>query len=75
MEIELSFLSCERDRPPSLAPHHTRSVGVTDVRDQPPFMVNRVLHSSVGKKADALSTPLINLGAGYELSLWFSLVV
>jgi hypothetical protein len=74
MKTTHSFQSCERDGPPSLAPHHAGSVGVTGVWDRPPFVVSRALHSSVGEKADALSVPLINPGVGSELSLQFSLV-
>jgi hypothetical protein len=40
--------------------------------DQPLFVESWVLHGSGGKKADVLSTPLINLGGGSEPSLQLS---
>jgi hypothetical protein len=48
--------------------------GVIGVWDQPSSVVNGTLQGSGGKKANALSAPLINLGIGSEQSLQLSLV-
>jgi hypothetical protein len=75
METTHSFLSCERDRPPSLLPHRVAWVGVVSVWDQPPFVASGTLQGSDGEKANAPSTPLINPSVGSKPSLWFPFVV
>jgi hypothetical protein len=72
LETAQFFWSCECDGSPSLVSHHARWVGVIGVWDQPLFMVSGTLHGLGSEKADTLSTPPINLGMGFESSLWLS---
>jgi hypothetical protein len=50
-------------------PPRAGCIGVTGALDQPLFMESRALYGSGGKKADALTTPLINPSVCSELSL------
>jgi hypothetical protein len=72
MKTTRSFQSCECNRSPSFVPQRAGWVGVTGALDQPLFMESWALYGSGGKKADALSMPLINQGMGYEPSLQLS---
>jgi hypothetical protein len=74
MEVKsrCSFLGYGRTGLLSSGAHHTRWVDTAGARDRLLFVLNLVSHGSGGEKADVLSLPHINPGAGFKPSLWFS---
>jgi hypothetical protein len=56
----------------SLGSHRAGWVDVAGARDRHLFVSNVASHGSGGKKADVLSSPLINPCAGFEPSIWLS---
>jgi hypothetical protein len=68
MEVKTrcSFWGCGHTEWLSSASHRAGWVDAADARDQPLFVVSGTSHGLGGEKADVLSPPLINPGAGFK---------
>jgi hypothetical protein len=67
-----SLMSCGCTELLSSGSHRTGWVDIAGGQDRPLLLSNAVSHDSGSEKADVLSPPLINPGAGFEPSLWLS---